>query len=275
MSARDKCIAMIGDDSVGLLLGDSHGQMDYPVLNDAAKRMDITLVTITPSACPPLFDTRYLAATGRELSSSRRCASHRDKGLSELQEGSIQPKFAIVHARWVPMTPWTGRAAGNNSVKVVVSDDKITMPASEDERATIFVAEMKKTIEILKGLGVERILVVGPVPEFYRSAPDCVLRSDHLKVDRDVRCSMLRSAVDERRMDAVKWLEAATLGEEGVRLIDPIGTFCDPQYCLAYDGDTILYRDEHHLTTPAVRKVVADNQAAFDWVFGRAEVIEP
>jgi len=187
-----------------------------------------------------------------------RCRVGRENGLRSLREKVIAPKYAILFSSWNIYTEDNYRVGQ-------WSDDE----PSADQKA-IFVNGVKDTIRALKSFGVERILVIAPVPEFRHMAPQCIIRSDHYGADRDARCSVTRASVEARREKAVAWLREGMTGAEGVRLIDPINDFCDKDMCRPYFGDTVLYFDTNHVSDAGARRIYQAHQPAFRWAFGLA-----
>jgi peptidoglycan/LPS O-acetylase OafA/YrhL len=133
--------------------------------------------------------------------------------------------------------------------------------------APAFQARFENTLSILRELGVERILVVAPIPDFPLTAPDCVVRSDRWGFDRS-RCVKPRVTAESQRKPALEALVSAAARVSDVRLIDPFDLFCDQSTCRPFEGDVLFYRDDSHLSGPGAQRVVDAFDADFRWVFG-------
>jgi hypothetical protein len=65
-------------------------------------------------------------------------------------------------------------------------------------------------------------------------------------------------------------LEAATGGQDDVRLVDPFDVFCDDDRCRPYDASSVLYRDFNHHNDAGVRKILSKRADDFTWLLGAA-----
>jgi peptidoglycan/LPS O-acetylase OafA/YrhL len=95
----------------------------------------------------------------------------------------------------------------------------------------------------------ERILLIGPVPEFRYKAANCVLRAQRYGEDWD-RCALPRAELEARRAGAIGALKRLAAKYPNVRLADPFALFCDASLCRPYENGAMLHKDTDHLTIP-------------------------
>lgn len=97
--------------------------------------------------------------------------------------------------------------------------------------------------------------VIGTTPNFDGSVPTCL----SLHLGDAAACAADRDHViePERLAD-----EAAVAAEHGASHFPAVDYLCNADECGAIEGDILLYRDEHHLTTAASRDL-ADELRAF------------
>ena len=113
--------------------------------------------------------------------------------------------------------------------------------------------------------GVQRILLVGPVPEFPVHAPYCLVRALRLGTDT---CTIARTAVDARRAAAMELLRDIAREFHGVRVIDPIAAFCTATSCSSHDGTTLFYSDSNHMSPAGIDRFFRAYRGDFEWAFG-------
>jgi hypothetical protein len=118
-------------------------------------------------------------------------------------------------------------------------------------------------IATAKKEGVRRILVIGPVPEFFVPPLNCLMRA--IRVGINI-CAERRATIDERRAKTMQTLHEVTSRFEGVRLIDPINVFCTTTECRPFEGRTLYFSDTNHLSPAGVDRFYRAFQNDFNWV---------
>jgi peptidoglycan/LPS O-acetylase OafA/YrhL len=93
-------------------------------------------------------------------------------------------------------------------------------------------AEISATIERLHGLGVPRIVFVGPTPHWTADLPQIVVQ--RLWVDTPRRTQV---GIDREIMALDRTLKAGFPASPGVQLLSPIDYFCSAEGCQVYFGD--------------------------------------
>lgn len=115
--------------------------------------------------------------------------------------------------------------------------------------ATWKYAKLEPRLADLMQKGVQRILLVGPVPEFHYKAANCFLRAQRYGADRD-RCALPRAALEAHRLRAVTELKRLAEKYPNVRFVDPFPLFCDDKICRPHENGVLLHKDADHLTVP-------------------------
>jgi peptidoglycan/LPS O-acetylase OafA/YrhL len=262
MGSADACLAATGRLRTGVLLGDSHALAAYGALNDAALENRSSLAVIGPVGCLPTIGTRSY----RDGIENEPCLPSITQGFGWLTSGRIKPEFAILHARWAFYAPASGRPVGS-TVHASIGLAEALMPSPDQHR--VFVDQLRATFQALRAAGVAKILVIGPVPELYHRAPECLVRADKRGIDRDIACAVPREDADQHRQTVMTWLTEAMQGDPQVRLADPLRAFCDAVFCRPYRSDTALYRDDDHLSDDGAIWMTKAMKPDLDWAMAR------
>jgi peptidoglycan/LPS O-acetylase OafA/YrhL len=243
----EDCLPLLGDKRPLLLAGDSHVAMLYPYFFGLTETggSDLRAITQYSNSCRP-----YLAG-----GPSRRCNTYFETTNKALEASEIDFQMAVLNGAWnrdIHGTSWFATAA----------------PEVVARRAGNVAKALRASIDYLLGRGVERILLVGPVPELAADIPDCLMRAKRLGLSWDL-CSVPRSVVDARRMQAVKILESVAQEYPQVRYIDPIASFCDDTLCRPYRDGKSLYNDSHHISPTGVRMLFDAFAGERDWLLSQ------
>lgn len=250
-----KCLAAAAGKEIGLLIGDSHADAAYRGIAVHAGLNNSALATLSSGGCAAIFNARIL---NPDLGMRERCEVGRRNAMSMVND--LHPKFAILFSSW---SIYSGRG------HYALGEEGGNAPFADTQAA--FVSKVKETVDDLQARGVERILIVGPVPLFKASAPNCVLRSSHYGINPDVHCSVTRKSVEDSRNNVVAWLSQAVQGRPGIEFVDPINKFCDGVLCRSYGEEGVLYTDTNHISDAGLERIYQGNRSAFDWVLGRDE----
>jgi hypothetical protein len=199
------------------LIGDSHAAMWNPAFEQVAEQRHWRLETMAKVTCPVQdlpIDSPYL---GREYTEC------------EQWRGQVLARVAAEHPRLVVLD--MSRRYGSDFG--FVSYD----PA--------WIETLGRTVAQLRRTGAI-VLVLGPAPDPHTAVPACL--SGHL--DDASACAPGRSAaVNDEGISAER---AATTGNGG-RYADLTDLFCTPERCPMIVGNTLVYRDDNHLTTEYAR----------------------
>lgn len=252
--ARQIASARGGEDSnIGLLFGDSHARALTTALTRRAVVIhDAYLVTSISSGCVPIF------GVVRHWSDSKRmdgtCQKSKERSLRALRKGTVKMRFAIISAFWRNYP--------------LLSEDGVSPASDQDE---FFIKQMQNTLEVLKGAGVERILIVGPAPFLAAENPSsCILRAIRYGVDVAGRCGTDTALHEQRNAIVVRRLQAAISGKDWVHYIEPSEALCSGGACSPVIDGLLRYRDDDHLNDSGVALLYEHFRPDFEWVMAKA-----
>jgi peptidoglycan/LPS O-acetylase OafA/YrhL len=194
------------------LVGDSHAAMWHPGLETVAAQNGWRLETMSKVTCPLMelpISSPYLGRTYSE------CERWRADVLARLE--TERPQLIVVD-----MSRRYGADFG------FVSYD----PA--------WVDGLGRLVSRLRATGAA-VLVLGPAPDPLSTVPSCV--SDHM--DDVVACAPARPAALNAGGIAA---EAAAVQAAGASYADLSDLFCTAQTCPVIVADTLVYRDDNHIT---------------------------
>ena len=243
----DGCLARKGDRPAVFLLGDSHASVAAADFQKIALGYGSWLISMGIDGCAPFLDTQIVGLPDRNNTD---CWGRQQAALSLLNGRETRMAAAIIEAQWVFH---------------LRGDRPIGATSNLDDRAG-FIASIHRTLDVLKRMGVKKTLLIAPVPLYGLSPAICVVRADRRHITRDI-CSLSRAEIDAQRATAIAWLRASVEGRSDAMLADPIGAFCDDQWCRPYKGDTIYYADYSHLAPSGEQALYAATKPGFDWLF--------
>jgi|ERR1039458_10366547 peptidoglycan/LPS O-acetylase OafA/YrhL len=232
----------------GVLLGDSHGDRLLGSLATHARQVGAAVKKIGTGGCPPLLNVSVLDHSGTR---QQEC----DNNYRNLDLTGFE--FLILEARW------------NNYLGLPPSDPfypsfLLTSQNGREPSApyTLLKDGLAATISTAKRAGVDRVLIIGPLPEFSAPSTYCLMRALRLGVNL---CTISRHAVDERRAKTMQILHGIAARFPRVRLIDPIDIFCTSSECHPFSGQMLYFSDTNHLSPAGVEKVYRAFQKDFLW----------
>ncbi len=215
---------------LGILVGDSHATVLTGTFTKRFQALGIRLVSMARGGCTALLLSPSQRTPGRHDDCAVLIAPY-----ERLIHKPSPVSFVIMSALW---------AAGSGAERLL--SDAI---AEFDPKT--------------------RILLIGPVPMFPRSALECVVLSDRYGKSRD-RCVMPRSTFESFRQGAVAMLRSMPARFPNVRFVDPIDLFCDPTTCRPFKGNQVLYLDSHHLSPAGADLLVDSFRSDFLWLAGKS-----
>jgi peptidoglycan/LPS O-acetylase OafA/YrhL len=244
----------------GVLLGDSHAHVVAGQMQDYARQAGSRLTVITRAGCSPLFQADVIDQRGWLQTYCheffRRIAF-------------TDAEFLIVFARWnlylglPPSDPFYRSSV----LKAAHGTDSLASPYDVMERGlALVIAEARRS-------GVKRVLVIGPPPEFPVDPPYCLMRNIRVGIES---CTTARSPIDARRARTIELLRKIAAAFEGVRVLDPIESFCGKTECRPNEGRTLLFFDSNHLSAPGFARLYKAHEKEFVWVLtGQTELAGP
>ena len=199
-----------------LLWGDSHAAHLYPGLAHIQGNAGFALAQFTASACPPILDhdVKYIYL---DVSQVRLCQEVNDFVFRKIEE--LQPQALVLAAQW-----W----------EVSIDD----------------LGKLDLTIRLLKNVGIQHIIVVGPIPVWNPSLPKLLLNFYEASVPKHVPDRMSGATLFT---DIEKKLQEIA-EKEGIEFVSAIDVFCRKNECLTKvvlgRADIVTY-DSTHLTIAA------------------------
>ncbi|MGZ9276917.1 MAG: SGNH hydrolase domain-containing protein [Candidatus Limnocylindrales bacterium] len=201
------------------LVGDSHAGHWFPTLERLARERGWRFVSLTKSACPAADVVVYNTSLKREY---RECAEWR--AAVETRIDADRPALVFI---------------SNSRGSQLVVDGAVT-PTKDAEAA--WAAGLERTVRTIESSGA-RVVVIGDTPNPDGDPPVCL--SDH--PDDVLACTTPLS----RALAPVHVAGERTATETaGATYIDPSPWLCPTAPCPAVIGRVLVYRDEHHMTTP-------------------------
>jgi hypothetical protein len=195
------------------LIGDSHAAMWNPAFEQLAEQRHWRLETLAKVTCP-LQDLHIVSPyLGREYTE---CEQWRAEIMGRMN--AEHPRLIVLD-----MSRRYGGDFGFTSYD----------PA--------WIDSLGHTVAQLRATGAT-VLVLGPAPDPQSSAPTCL--SAHL--DDASACAPTRSAALDG--DGIAAEQAATTGNGG-SYADLTDAFCSPDRCPMIVGNTLVFRDDNHVTT--------------------------
>lgn len=208
-----------------LIWGDSHGAMLYRALDEVAEAEGVSVAQFTSSSCPPILDF--------------------DKKDRPLCRGINYGIFK----RIVELRPAT----------VVLVHD---WPQSVPENS---LAKLPRTIQKLRSTGVQRIVLVGPVPHWGKALPATV--GNHM---RFANLNTAPERLHSNLHDSIESLDArlSILAENmSIEYVSPYSDFCNSKGCLVTMGEIGAKEptafDDAHLTGIAASYFISKNLGHF------------
>jgi len=233
--ARVPCMSGVRRDGYDALLwGDSHANHIAPTLRTAAVAHGLTVREATEGACWPV-----LGLKPPDVSIGSNCLAF---NRAVIAEARADPRLSlvVVAARW------------NSLVRAIADAGAPT--ANLQPRVTALIGGTLADLRRALGPSV-RIVVIGSTPEFDMWIAQCYARERRVGRSGD-RCNRQRPTDSASSGIADAAIARAVSMVPGVSAIFPRARFCTADYCRTRDGNTILIRDDHHLTNEGGALVV-------------------
>jgi peptidoglycan/LPS O-acetylase OafA/YrhL len=232
----------------GVLLGDSHAVRLQEMLDEYGRKAGASFRLLAAVGCPPLLKIQLEDYNGKVIP---RCPPFFDQIAFQGDE------FAIFAARWnfyfgLPQSDPFDRSV------IMVDEQNPKNPYQ------VFKTGLTATISEAERAGVQRIIIIGPLPEFPWYAPYCVMQEIRLGTDL---CKVARKDVELRRMGTMSVLREVGGLFDSVRIIDPINLFCSASDCRPNVGRKLLFSDTNHLSLAGLELLYESYKSAFVWAF--------
>lgn len=239
----------------GILIGDSHSRESYKVIAREADQAKVRLVTMSASGCLPVLGKDVLY-----IGQNQGCDKVWNTNRRTLETLPGQLDFAIVQASW---SIYIGGANGHRALRYLTQPGK---PEAQPDQYFALKEGLGELLDVLKGVGVKRVLIVAPSPAYERGIPECVIRARRLGMDLD-KCSRDLEPIEAQRERTLTALQTLAAGRRDIKVIDPFEVFCDKEICHSHADDKPMYLDDNHLSQAGVDRLFRHFDAELDWVF--------
>lgn len=212
------------------VFGDSHAFSLLPSFRLVAKELDVRVIAITDSGCPPLLGLEALRSDQVETD----CKRLNDRMLAFAAEQ--HPKAVFLAARWTYYT------AFNQLVREVETGD---VPTTDEERLNLLRISVGRTVAAYDNLGVH-VAIIGQVP-MQEYAPREIYKAVYLShvntPEKEYALSVSRISHEDLQRAPTEIFRAAE-----VAFIDPADALCDDQRCPVGVADISFYFDNGHVS---------------------------
>lgn len=213
--ANPSCLGRNGNQSASHLFiwGDSHAaNLSYGLTKEKLDELNLNLSAATIGGCPPVL--------GHEPSRNPKCKEHNDKSFQAI--ASIKPGTVILTGYW-------------------------TLYFNPRKSPALTGKEIINTIEKLKSIGVERILLVGSFPAFDFSIPRLgrkIFKPD--SVNRTYESFIPSTREADRVIEGLA-------RDAGIGYVSPLDLLCNQDGCLISTSASVfipIAYDSSHFTYP-------------------------
>jgi peptidoglycan/LPS O-acetylase OafA/YrhL len=205
-----------------VLFGDSHAQQWFAALDTIARKRGWRLAVFTKTDCGPA-----LGQVGKDGGSVpyTACDQWRLRALDRIQE--LRPAMVVMSGRNRESSPLDVRATAG----------------PDQDWASAWVA----TVNRVKQAGAVPV-VIPDTPVARRDVPGCL--ADHPVAIGRCHLEVFKSLYLPRQR-----IVRALVQAHGARVVDSTAWFCTPTICPAVIGDTVVYRDDNHLTSAYAKRL--------------------
>ncbi|MEU7908196.1 acyltransferase family protein [Actinoplanes sp. NPDC049118] len=207
---------------VVVLFGDSHAQQWYDALDVVARKRGWRIAVFTKADCGAALGT---VSRGDGTGPYAECDRWRLRALARIQQ--LRPAMVIM----------SGRHREGSPLDIVE-----TAGADQD-----WAAAWSETVERIRRAGAVPVVVQDtPVARF--DVPRCL--AAHPRAITRCNLDVFRSlSLSQQR------IVRAMVQVHGARIVDTTAWFCTPSVCPAVIGNTVVYRDDSHLTSAYSRRL--------------------
>jgi peptidoglycan/LPS O-acetylase OafA/YrhL len=208
---------------VMVLFGDSHAQQWFDAVDTIARKRGWRLVVFTKTDCGPALGKVNKVGTTIPYAE---CDQWRLRALDRIQQ--LRPAVVVMSAR--------NREGGPLDVEASAGPDQ--------DWASAWAA----TVTRIKRAGALPV-VIPDTPVTHYDVPRCL--ASHPSAVNRCHLDVFGSLFLPRQR-----IVRALVQAHGGRVVDSTAWFCTPTICPAVIGDTVVYRDDNHLTSAYAKQLV-------------------
>ncbi|MFK3968499.1 acyltransferase family protein [Ensifer adhaerens] len=227
-------LCRLGDKSKGsplfIVWGDSHAAALAPAIDVAAREAGVAGVFVGRGSCPPLPEADFGPSWA-----VKRCVDHNSAVMSFIEKEKFPYVFMVGY--W---PKYVHRAELPRQGHVF---DPRVPPSTADWSAPVK-KSLEETIGLFSRQGTRTVLVMD-VPEMGHEVPEALARALVRGRTLDIAPSL---EYTHKRQTLARGVLTEVAKATGSLLVDPLSAICDAVRCHAMRGDTVLYKDEDHLS---------------------------
>lgn len=253
-SARLNCDFVYGEKGELLVWGDSHALSYFPLFREFARGQGLTVHVRTKPALLPLLGIKNSYST-RKVNRLGEFSQNVIDSLSRWEPGRRKKLSIVMAARWPAYT-------GTEPISVRDVPIYLGPEMSVDASMKTLETSLRETLGRLTTLGIPRILIVMPWPEFKYLLLHC-----H---DPEI-CDIDRADLLRQRAPTTDILRRVAADFENVRLLDPAEVVCREDRCPQVLQDEFgqpfpSVVDDDHPSVPAVLYLGWKKAAELAWL---------
>ena len=215
-----------------VLVGDSNASQFSEAVIDAASRQNLNVTDSTFYSCPFVL-IRVINDSGAE----KPCTDFVQQSLRWIEQ--VHPNLVVIAAR---TDRYIESSSGPGRYSFGPYGGKPTY--DRDEKARLYTTGLAAVLRQLDTNGIPSLIIV-PIPRIPTQVATCAVI---LALTNSCSQSVSRASSDRELKVARASLAGAVAQSRLGRLLDLTSVFCTASRCSGTSGDTLLYRDDEHLT---------------------------
>ncbi len=205
-----------------VLFGDSHAAQWFPALQRIARERHLELLSLTKSGCPSAFVELENEQLGRKYTE---CTTWRDAAMQRIIE--LRPEVVV-------LSNWSGY--------LDVPGPRVRWTTN----AEAWQSGMEHTVRTLGAAGLRIVLLADtPLPGF--DVVSCLARHAWNPTLHRDPCEFPRASATSELAHRIDGEVAALV--PSAQVVDLTDIICPARICRPQIGRSVLFRDDHHLTT--------------------------
>ena len=245
-----------------IVWGDSHSFAYFPMIDQFAKLNEVDSALYEFSGHLPIIHSEAWF----DDESRTRSVNQFNHGVLEqikkiIDESSPELVSVVIAGRWM-------QRSGKQPISIDEGPKYLTKELNETKNLSVLEKGLEGVFADLSKVGVKRILLMMPYPEFKYMALKCHLRK--LKT-----CDTPRSEMERYRAEVMNVLFRTVARYKNVRVVDPVRYLCDQENCpqvLMVNGEPIpVTFDDDHPSVAASQFLGAQIEPELKWLIGATQ----
>lgn len=231
-----------------IVWGDSHADPWAAALAKQAEGRGFAMRQITKASCAPL-------AGAVRYERDKLDTDCRDFNRAALSEILAMPDVAavVLVSRWSLYTETHPLRSSDRSIYLMDGDHS---ERTVDSSRRALEASLRRTVASLGEHGI-RTVIVSQAPEFLTDIPPCVI-SARWRGGPEEHCFISAERSGQRLGASIALIRRIDQDAEKAAALFPDSYICDAVLCRGAISDSLLYRDEHHLSVQGAERSLPD-----------------